>query len=350
MSARLWKTDLDAPLAIGLTLAELLALLLVGLLFGFAGLLQYVTQDRTRSALPPTAMAAAPVVSPTPASVGDADRERAQQLREAALDAALREAGEENRDLRARLAEMAPLREAGAAAARLNPSTPAAALQDGLRALEALGPTGDPVRAIQRLKADSEARRAEQGELQDYQRLLEAATKADPNAPPAQTLLRALTNFDPTDDTGAAATAGRVLPSGIDESRTWQNPSTEGFIRDEAKIGKNAAARACWVGPSSEAESLFEITLRDDHLEVRDLAPPTRARDAGFRLSRPLVRKGSLTAEEFRKATAPLLRTSVAQGCRYVVQMRDNTAPGSKEAYKMWRSLIEGYFFVKPVS
>lgn len=500
MSAGVSKPDLDAELVFGLTLAELLSMLLVLLLFGLAALLQYTARDAGRLKAAPTSFGtvggdgtqardgalvpqgklpaspngsaeranalpplSAPAAGPTQLAPGQAGPSQplpssqalpsdgappqsgsskggarpdpgGDQFRMAGLEAALREARRDNQALQADLQalrstgpdlaglkavvegaakvnpgapppavlqdglralealgptndpvraiqqlkadsqarreneplqaslqslrmsapEVGRLKEVVEGAAKVNPAAPPpAVLQEGLRALEALGPTNDPVRTIQQLKADSEGRRAAQGELQDYQRLIEAAMKLDPNAPPTVTLQRALAGFAQNEDTTSSirSSAGRISRNDRDGARASEGAEDSDTSAGESSKGSRySSAQPCWISPSGETEYLFEITIRDNYLTLRDLAPASRAQDTGYRLSRPLLRKGKFEAEEFRRLTAPIFRSSVSQGCRYLVQMRDSTGADSKDAYKTWRSLIASHFFVKPVS
>ena len=95
MSAGLSKTDLDARLFLGFTPPELLSLLLVLLLFGFAGLLQYAGGEASaaKAASSPSATPGPAPTDPSPSRTSaNPDREAAEQPRNVAVEAALREA------------------------------------------------------------------------------------------------------------------------------------------------------------------------------------------------------------------------------------------------------------------
>jgi regulator of replication initiation timing len=224
----------------GLSLGEVLLLVLLVLLLGLAGILQY--SERQLAGLRNKAEAiisGAPVqqqagqqgpavLAPIPAP--DARQIHEQTLRIGALEGALRDAKRDTESLRDSLAAVKPLRRVADSAVALDPKQPPQLLLErGLAALGALGAqTKDPARAITDMKSENEdfrrkltanirendqlrrdkdalaresrqeieALRAEVATLKPLKALSDAAAKVDPRQPPAQVMQRALTAFD----------------------------------------------------------------------------------------------------------------------------------------------------------
>jgi hypothetical protein len=224
----------------GLNLGEVLLLVLLVLLLGLAGILQY--SERQLAGLRDKAgviISGAPVqqqagqqgpavLAPIPAP--DARKIHEQALRIGALEGALRDAKRDAESLRDSLAAVKPLRRVADSAVALDPKQPPQLLLErGLAALGALGAqTKDPARAIADMKSENEdfrrklttnirendqlrrdketltresrqeieALHAEVAALKPLKALSDAAAKVDPRQPPAQVVQRALTAFD----------------------------------------------------------------------------------------------------------------------------------------------------------
>jgi regulator of replication initiation timing len=216
-----------------------LLLVLLMLLLGLAGILQY--SERQLAGLRDKAEAiisGAPVqqqagqqgpavLAPIPAP--DARKVHEQALRIGALEGALRDAKRDTESLRDSLTAVKPLRRVADSAVTLDPKQPPQLLLErGLAALGALGAqTKDPARAIANMKSENEdfrrkltanlrendqlrrdkdtmardsrqeieALRAEVAALKPLKSLSDAASKVDPRQPPAQVMQRALTAF-----------------------------------------------------------------------------------------------------------------------------------------------------------
>ncbi|MGE3994888.1 MAG: hypothetical protein AB7F37_04750 [Variibacter sp.] len=223
----------------GLSLGEMLLLVLLMLLLGLAGILQY--SERQLAGLRDKAGA---IISGTPVQQGgqqgpavlapipapDMRKIHEQALRIGALETALRDAKRDTESLRDSLAAVKPLRRVADSAVALDPKQPPQLLLErGLAALGALGAqTKDPARAIADMKSENEdfrrkltanirendqlrrdkdtltrdsrqeieALRAEVAALKPLKGLSDAAAKVDPRQPPAQVMQRALTAFD----------------------------------------------------------------------------------------------------------------------------------------------------------
>lgn len=204
-------------------------------------------------------------------------------------------------------------------------------------------------------RKEVEALRAEIAALAPLKPLVEAAARVHPGQPPEALLQRALAQLQSTETTGTAErTAGIERDLGVLRA---ENEELRQRLASADAPGAGAAAAAaprgkeapppCWTNAHGEAQYLLDVTIKDEGLLVRDLAPAARASDPRLRLLRALPRDADIPPELFRRVVDPLFRASVHDRCRFVVTMRDATGPASKQTYKSLRRLVESYFYAK---
>jgi hypothetical protein len=179
---------------------------------------------------------------------------------------------------------------------------------------------------------------------------LSAASQIDPNDPPAA-LIRAV---EVLKKLGPDVSPDR-LPSLIDrasiaelrEKQSVLEAEKDKYQRQVANMirsGNGLTYPSCWINADNRTEYMFDITIRDEGLLVRD-ATPSRAEDAQMKMVQSFDRGATIDEQAFQKATTRIFNWSVEQRCRFYAIVRDDTGPTSKQRYKKLRTLVEGHFY-----
>jgi hypothetical protein len=95
---------------------------------------------------------------------------------------------------------------------------------------------------------------------------------------------------------------------------------------------------------------MFDVTIRDTGMVVRDIFPATRVSDGAWNLVGKFPRNVEISSNAFRTATVRLFEWSRQNRCRFFVDLRDDTGSTSKLQYKSLRQLVEGHFYIRLVS
>jgi hypothetical protein len=176
------------------------------------------------------------------------------------------------------------------------------------------------------------------------------ASKIDPSDPPAL-LKRAL---DVLNKLGNSTTPDDVRP--LSEIKTAfeageklasveaQRDKLQRDVNNLMRGGNGLTYPSCWTKPSGQTEYIFDITLYDGGLKVRD-ATPERARDAAWAMVSAFPRDKLVSVESFIKATSRLFEWSKEQKCRFYTIDRDATG-NDKQRYVHMRQAIEGNFYI----
>lgn len=104
----------------------------------------------------------------------------------------------------------------------------------------------------------------------------------------------------------------------------------------------------CWTNDRNETEFIFDVTIQDSGLVVQNV-PSARKTDDTWKLVDDFPRGVEISESRFRRATSRLFAWSKEHECRFIVIMRDGTGPASKPQYKVMRAAVEQNFYVKPV-
>lgn len=102
----------------------------------------------------------------------------------------------------------------------------------------------------------------------------------------------------------------------------------------------------CWIHPeTSRAEYIFDVVLDTEGLILfaRDL--PHRRDDKRRLPLEPVEYRKVLSTDAFADDVRPLYQWSVNEGCRFYVRVFDRTAPDEKPKYKRLLRSVEGYFY-----
>lgn len=180
--------------------------------------------------------------------------------------------------------------------------------------------------------------------------LLRRASEIDPNDPPAF-LKRSL---DVMDRLGRGTTPEQVKPLSEMASSKELEEKLGSLEADRDKIrrerdnlmrgpGNGLTYPSCWTTSTGQTEYIFDVTLGDTGVLVRN-ATPARANDPAWSLVGQFSREAMINENVFIGATKKLFESSVAQKCRYYAIIRDATG-GSKARYKHLQQLIQGNFY-----
>jgi hypothetical protein len=180
----------------------------------------------------------------------------------------------------------------------------------------------------------------------------EHAMKIDPSDPPA-VLKRAL---DVIDRLGTGTTPEQVKPlaemtADFDIKQSFASVEADrDKIRRERdnlmRSGNGLTYPSCWTAANGQTEYMFEITTKDAGLIVKDAAPPSRVNDPAWKYVDAIQKASVINERTFDSATNKLFAYGKQQNCRFYSILRDDTGRESKERYKQLRSLVENHFYV----
>ena len=188
--------------------------------------------------------------------------------------------------------------------------------------------------------------------LQVVSAALERAKQIDPNDPPAA-LKRAL---DILDRLGPSTQPEQVKPvsqmtadsqikqqlATVEADREKMRQQLDGLMRS----GNGLTYPPCWPAAKGKTEYMFDVTAKDGGLVVRDAFPQTKTNDPAWKYVDSFPRNVVVNEKVFSDATVRLLAYSNQQNCRFYNILRDDTARESKDRYKQLRALVEGHFYV----
>lgn len=275
-------------LVLGLTMAEIMVLILFTLLLALATSL--LSRDMEIQKL-----------SRDAATVTRAREELVQRVQERdARLAALRSSHEQlSKHLRAQQDAIARLTAVSERWERLQRSAP-----EGVR-------IEDIVQRLTRVRYERDALRAEAERLRQFKPwgtvipdIIRELKRADADAPAPQMVVERLRQ-------------ARALEKETETLRA-QNAQLSDQIR---RSGTGNEFPSCWATPDGKTESIFEITFHRTGIVIANRDLPHRADDrAHLPLSRTLF-GAQVTLDQFRQQLAPLYRWSVERKCRFYVIM-----------------------------
>jgi len=341
-------------LVLGLTLAEVLLLLLFALLLALSWRMMTLQREVAAehqkaqalaaqiSRLEPMLGSLAPLLAELQAK-GGLDLATVQQLAAKLIRVDLLE--EENAtlkrinfDLSAKLgtmrligsdlAKLKAIDDALAAAAKINANDPP-------EVLKRLGTETRPdqVTSLSELIRDRE-------KLKALDNVIAAATQINPNDPP-EALVRAVEILHRL---GPDTQPDQVVS--IEQQGSLVNQLNR--VRRERdnlmRSGNGRTYPSCWTTADGQTEYIFDITIQDFGLIVKD-ATPSRTNDPAIQLVTGFARNELIKENLFSSGTTRLFKYSQEQNCRFYSIVRDGTGPTSKARYKQLRTLVEGHFY-----
>jgi hypothetical protein len=188
--------------------------------------------------------------------------------------------------------------------------------------------------------------------LQEVAVALDRASQLDPNNPPAL-MKRAL---EVIARLGTSTQPEQVKPLSEMMADATLKQRNELLEADREKIklerdnlmhsGNGLTYPSCWVAQNGQTEYIFDVTTKDGGLIVKDVAPGSRSGDPAIKYIDAL-QKGVLISERtFNDATNRLFAYSKQQNCRFYAILRDDTGRESKERYKQLRAIVENHFYI----
>jgi hypothetical protein len=176
------------------------------------------------------------------------------------------------------------------------------------------------------------------------------ASEIDPNDPPAL-LKRAL---DVIDRLGASTQPDQVKPLSEMAASPQLNQKIAALEVDLDQMrrernnlmrgpGNGLTYPSCWITAAGQTEYIFDITLADTGVQVRN-ASPSRANDKAWAFVSPFAREALINENVFIGATKKLFEWSKSQNCRFYVIVRDATG-SSKARYKRLQEMVQGNFY-----
>lgn len=233
------------------------------------------------------------------------------------------------------LAKIKAINDAIATAAKINPNDPPEVLTRALEILKRLGTDVKPtqVNSLTELNNDSEKIKALRG-------VISAATRINPSNPPeaAARALAILARLGPETQPEEVMSVDQqsLLAGQLDRTRQERD--------NLIHRGNGLTYPSCWLTPSGQTEYMFDVTIQDNGLILRD-ATPTRANDPAMQLVSGVPRNTLIPENAFKNGTTELFKFSQKQNCRFYSIIRDQTAPTSKQRYKELRTLVESHFY-----
>lgn len=240
-------------------------------------------------------------------------------------------------------------------ASKIDPSDPPAVLRKGIEAVKEFGTSvaaSDLTSLANTMKIWNPD--ISQG-IKSLKDVTGRASRADNKGVPdvlqdALTISDRIGTNDP-DRVGTIADLQKNVEQTKSELRTAQGERDRFRLERENLIhgGRGLMFPSCWIGQQGETEYIFDVTLSDEGVEVVDTYPPHRGSDEALKLVGPFARESVIQEKVFRNATAKLFAWSKEHDCRFVVKMRDATGTESKQRYKQLRTLVEGHFYIANV-
>jgi hypothetical protein len=209
-------------------------------------------------------------------------------------------------------------------------------IKSKLAALQKLGPKGEKI-------------------LSEIAPLLERVSRIRPNDPPAalsravDLLENAPASIKP-EDLKSLSDLGDVTGKlkDLQDRVVVTESERDRFRRERDNLmrskGGGLQYPSCWTNDKGETEYIFDITFRDGGLLVRDHAQETRKSDPAWTFVNDFRRDVEINESVFVSATSRLFQWSKENECRFVVIVRDQTGE-NKSRFKTLMSSVERHFY-----
>ena len=191
--------------------------------------------------------------------------------------------------------------------------------------------------------------------LEDVSAALERAKQIDPSNPPAL-LKRALEIIDRL---GPSTQPEQVKPLSqmIADAEVKQQLATVEADREKMRLQLQTLTRSgngltyppCWPALKGKTEYMFDVIAKDDGIVVRDAFSESRKNDPAWKYVDPFPRNVVISEKKFNEATAKILPYSNQNNCRFYIKLYDGTARESKVRYIRLRAAIAANFYLYPV-
>ena len=194
---------------------------------------------------------------------------------------------------------------------------------------------------------------------QDIERLVAAVQEAVASKEGEQALVAARNALKGLQDAQAtleaiAAAAGQDGAKSLGEAlkdQSEQLGTKEGQLKfyeaQFKRLGKGDGGRPCWVEADGSIDYLYEVVLRDDGIQMREIDIPSKAEQRAT-LPMPTANPSEVLSEHtFLSRTEALFRYGQdnKNQCRFYVKVYDGTGDTQKGLYKSHMKAVEGHFY-----
>jgi len=222
-----------------------------------------------------------------------------------------------------------------AAAAEIDPSDPAELLQRAVAIVQRLVIAAPPDAT-----APASAMQSPSAKLDAIDRTVEAARALNPGDP-AEALARAAEILARL---GAEAKPEDVMPVGQIVSLAHERDQAVSERNNLMRSGNGLTYPSCWRTPEGKTEFIFDVTFQDTGIIVRN-ATASRADDPAMKLVAGVPRNELINENIFKSETLELFNSSKGQNCRFYAIIRDSTGATNKARYKELVTLVENHFY-----
>jgi hypothetical protein len=179
---------------------------------------------------------------------------------------------------------------------------------------------------------------------------IQQAAQIDPNDPPAA-LKRAVEILNRL---GKDTKPEQVKPLSqmIPENDLAQKLKTTEAEREKYRTdvlnlmhsGNGLTYPSCWKTPTGQTEFIFDVTFGDRAIRVQN-ATAARAKDPAWQKVAPFARDTDINEHAFVTATKTLADWAKTQNCKFYTRNRDETGPSNKSRYKSLQRTVEQNFY-----
>lgn len=216
---------------------------------------------------------------------------------------------------------------------------------DGLRSqLDEAG------RKLEAARAASERQESELSRLREATREMARMSKAVAEHAALAAILESVEGQQP--QSLPEKLAGLVQKATIVEAATSSLTGQNAQMRAElARLKGNGGSGQpyCWALPDGRAQYMLKVEMQDSGVIVRDLEPRARPEDPAWPLLDGVSRGRLMPMSEFIAHTSPLQARSNAERCRYAIQAVDGTGITNKPGYKQSIGRLWSVFMVREV-
>jgi hypothetical protein len=185
--------------------------------------------------------------------------------------------------------------------------------------------------------------------LRDVDTIVKGAARINPNDPPAVlrkgvTILERLGPDIDVDQITSALGEQKIFKdklASLEHERDRVRQQRDNLMRSS---GKGTTYPSCWTTEDGKTEYMFDVTIQDPGLVVSN-ASPHRSKDDAWAHVGDFSRGKVIHESEFQRATSRLFQWSQQNNCRFFSIIRDETGETSKARYIRLRNVVETHFY-----
>lgn len=132
------------------------------------------------------------------------------------------------------------------------------------------------------------------------------------------------------------------------ELRT-ENKRMQGQIANALKklksLGQSNEMPSCWAKPDGTVEYIYEVAVTNNGMIVRETNLPHRKMDRKLLPISMIILNQVTSSANFRKMVMPLYQWSIEKKCRFYVRVFDLMGPTEKDLYKQRLKTVVTHFY-----